>query len=147
MKKKVYIILGKSNSHKSSVMRCLTGSAVCRGNWMLQFANGDVEKVYVAISSPQERGGKGISVEEFVNDLISRNEQRLFITLQSISTSNQPNGEAYLQSLFDAGFDIQTIVCFDVNANTLNLPVNQYNTRNTPSNQTASEVRKLWGIV
>ncbi len=147
MKKKVYIILGKSNSHKSSVMRCLTGSAVYRGNWMLQFANGVLEKVYVGITSPQERGSVGISVEEFVNDLISRNEQRLFITLQSISRSNQPNGEAYLQSLFDAGFDIQTIVCFDVNANTLNLPVNQYNTRNNPSNQTASDVRKLWGIV
>jgi hypothetical protein len=114
---------------------------------MLQFTNGAVENVYVAISSPQERGTVGISVEEFLNDLISRNEEKLFITLQSISTSNQPTGEAYLQSLLDAGFDIQTIVCFDVNANTLNIPVNQYNTRNKPSNQTASEVRKLWGIV
>jgi hypothetical protein len=128
-------------------MRCLTGSAVTRGNWQMQFLNNETKTSLVSITSPQERNRNGLSVQQFLDEIINTEEQTILITLQSNSTTQQPNGEVYLQAFIDAGFDIQPIVSFDINANTLNLPVNLYNTRNTPSNQTASEVRKLWGLI
>lgn len=147
MKKKVYIILGKSNSRKSSVLRCLTGCSRKRGNWEVLFL-GDITKIcYVSVSSPQEKDGDGISVAQFIEEINRRTEETVFISLQSQSTTNQPNGSVYLHEFINAGFDIQTIVCFDRNANTLNLPVQYYNSLNVPTNQTASEVRKMWGIV
>jgi len=102
---------------------------------------------YVSISSPQERDGDGISVAQFLEEINSRVEEPVFVTLQSQSTTNQPNGEEYLEAFINSGFDIQTIVCFDRNANTLNLPVQYYNSLEFPTNQTASEVRQIWGIV
>lgn len=147
MNKKLYIILGRSNSRKSSVMRCLTGCAVKRGNWQIQFSSNQTETCYVSISSPQERDGIGVSVVQFIEEINNRAEDIIFITLQSQSTTEQPNGENYLQAFINAGFDIQTIVCFDRNANTLDLPVQYYDSLEVPTNQTASEVRKLWGIV
>lgn len=147
MKKKVYIILGKSNSRKSSVLRCLTGCPVTQGNWHMRLVSGTAEDFYVSVTSPQERNKIGIPVNEFIQEISERNENKLIIALQSRSTSQQPNGENYLQAFINAGFDIQTIVCFDRNANTLNLSVQHYNSLEVPTNQTASEVRKLWGIV
>lgn len=147
MKKKLYIIIGKSNSHKSSVTRCLSGCTVSRGNWDIQLLNGYKEKFHVFISSPQERNNIGIDVNQFVEELFATNEPNILLTLQSMSSTEQPNGEVYLQAIINNQFDIQTIACFDQNANTLNLPVNQYNTRNIPTNQTAAEVRTLWGII
>jgi hypothetical protein len=147
MKKKVYIILGKSNSRKSSVLRCLTGCAVTQGEWNMRLLSGTVEDFYISVTSPQERNKIGIPVNEFIQEISERNENKLIIALQSRSTSQQPNGENYLQAFINAGFDIQTIVCFDENANTLNLPVQHYNSLEVPTNQTASEVRNMWGIV
>lgn len=147
MIKRLYIILGRSNSHKSSVMRCLTGSAITRGNWQMQFLNNETKTSLVSITSPQERNRNGLSVQQFLDEIINAKEEIILITLQSISTTQQPNGEVYLQAFIDAGFDIQVIACFDRNANTLNLPFQLYNTTNVPSNQTASEVRKLWGLI
>jgi len=147
MKKKVYIILGKSNSRKSSVLRCLTGCSRKRGNWKVLFLSDIMKTCYVSISSPQERDGDGISVAQFLEEINSRVEEPIFVTLQSQSTTNQPNGEEYLEAFINSGFDIQTVVCFDRNANTLNLSVQYYNSLEFPTNQTASEVRKIWGII
>jgi hypothetical protein len=146
MKKKLYIILGKPNSHKSSVMRCLTGCSVTRGNWSIKLKNGQDEKFFISISSPQERGGKGLSVTEFITEMCKTQENNLVITLQSKSSTKQPDGEIYLQAFIEAGFEIQPVVCFDSNANLLNLQFQMFNTRNTPPNQTAAEVREIWGL-
>lgn len=147
MNKKLYIILGQSNSRKSSVMRCLTGCTVVRGNWQIQFLNKQTETCFVSITSPQERGGEGVFVDLFIKELLEKKEVYLFITMQSKSTTKQPDGEYYLQAFINAGFDIQKIACFDENVNTTILPIQLFNTRDIPSNQTASEVRKLWEIV
>jgi hypothetical protein len=147
MEKKVYIILGKSNSRKSSVLRCLTGCSVKQGRWQMQLLNGITSCFYVSITSPQERNTIGIPVNAFIQEISERNEDYLIIALQSRSTSQQPHGEYYIQALIDAGFDIQTLACFDENANILNLPVQYYNSLDVATNQTASQVRKLWGIV
>ena len=128
-------------------MRCLTGCPVSQGEWHMQLLNGMTEDFYVSITSPQERNRIGISVFEFIQEISEKNEDQLIIALQSRSTSQQPHGEEYIQAFINAGFDIQTIVCFDRNANTLNLPIQYYNSLEAPTNQTASEVRKLWGIV
>jgi hypothetical protein len=128
-------------------MRCLTACSRKQGNWQMRFANIQIETCYISVSSPQEREIVGVSVVQFIEEIKKLVEDTIFIPLQSNSTTQQPNGEVYLQAFFDAGFDIQPIVSFDINANTINLPVNLYNTQNTPSNQTASEVRKLWGLI
>jgi hypothetical protein len=125
----------------------LTGCAVTQGEWHMQLLNGSTEDFYVSISSPQERNRIGVPVNVFIQEISERNEHNIIITLQSRSTSQQPNGEVYLQAFIAAGFDIQVIACFDRNANTLNLPFQLYNTTNVPSNQTASEVRKLWDLI
>ena len=147
MNERLYTILGRSNSLKSSVMRCLTGCSRKRGNWQMRFANNQIETCYISVSSPQERDFVGFSVVQFIEEINNLVEDTIFITLQSNSTTQQPNGEVYLQAFIDAGFDIQVVACFDRNANTLNLPFQLYNTTNVPSNQTASEVMKLWDLI
>jgi hypothetical protein len=113
----------------------------------MRFANNQIETCYISVSSPQERDFVGFSVVQFIEEINNLVEDTIFITLQSNSTTQQPNGEVYLQAFIDAGFDIQVVACFDRNANTLNLPFQLYNTTNVPSNQTASEVMKLWDLI
>ena len=146
MKKKLFIIIGKSNSHKSSIIRCITGCPISQGNWKIKLSNNQIEDFYVAITSPQERNKIGVNPDDFINELNGKNEERILIALQSESTSKQPNGEVYLQAL-NAGFDIQKIACFDSEAELLGLTNQLFNTQNIPSNETASLVRDMWGII
>ena len=90
MNKRLYIILGQSNSHKSSVMRCLTGCSRKRGNWQMRFANNQIETCYISVSSPQERDIVGVSVVQFIEEIKNLVEDTIFITLQSNSTTQQP---------------------------------------------------------
>lgn len=146
-KKKLYIVLGKSNSHKSSVIRCLSGCRDSRGGWEIAMTK-STEKFYVSITSPQERNGVGINPKDFVTMLLNLKEEHILLALQSTSSSSQPNGDAYLDAFIKAGFDIQIVACFDSSANTLSLPIQVINdTASNPSNATASDLRKLWGLI
>ncbi len=147
MNKKLFIIIGKSNSHKSSVIRCITGCPVSQGNWKIKLSNNQIEDFYVAITSPQERNNVGLAPSDFISELKGKNEESILIALQSTSTSNQPNGEVYLQAFIDNGFDIQKIACFDSEAELLGLTNQLFNTQNIPSNETASLVRDMWEII
>jgi hypothetical protein len=144
MRKNLFIVLGRSNSHKSSVVRCLTGCAVSRGNWMIKRANGTDEAMFhVFISSPQERNNTGISVQQFIAQLEAVEEENILLTLQSTSSTEQLNGEVYLQAIEPALFHVQTIACFDPGANLAGFEAVQFNTA-CPSNETASELRRVW---
>jgi hypothetical protein len=146
-KKKLYIVLGKSNSRKSSVIRCLSGCRDSRGNWKIAMTK-STEKFYVSITSPQERNGIGINPKDFVTMLLNIKEDHILLALQSTSSSSQPNGHVYLDAFITAGFDIQIIACFDSSAHTSSLPIQVINdTASTPSNATASELRKFWGMI
>jgi hypothetical protein len=65
-------------------MRCLTGSAVTRGNWQMQFLNNETKTSLVSITSPQERNRNGLSVQQFLDEIINTEEHTVLITLQSI---------------------------------------------------------------
>jgi hypothetical protein len=147
MNKKLFIIIGKSNSHKSSVIRCVTGCPISQGNWKIKLSNNQIEDFYVAITSPQERNNVGLAPSDFISELKGKNEESILIALQSTSTSNQPNGEVYLQAFIDKGFDIQKIACFDSEAELLGLTNQLFNTQNIPSNETASLVKDMWEII
>ncbi len=146
-KKKLYIVLGKSNNRKSSVIRCLSGCRDSRGNWKIAMAKSP-ETFFVSITSPQERNGVGTNPKDFVKMLLNLKEDHILLALQSTSSSSQPNGDAYLDTFIKAGFDIQIIACFDSSANTLSLPKKIIkNTASTPSNAIASELRQLWEMI
>ena len=146
--KKVFIVMGKSNSRKSSVIRCLSGCRDSKGNWNIATRNSKKDKFFVNITSPQEKNGVGISPEEFVELLKNVKDENVLTALQSKSSSNQPNGEAYLQALINAGFDIQPLILFDDTVNTQGLNAHIIvNSPSKPCNQTAAEIRNIWIII
>ena len=146
MNKKLFIIIGKPNSHKSSVMRCLTGCRDKKNNWKLSMIGGD-EIFYIKTSSPQEQSRLGITPQQMVDFLLLLKESNIMLALQSNSVSLQPNGNIYLREFIKAGFDIQDIVSFDEHAELENLKYHFFDTNTETSNATASKVRKIWNII
>ena len=146
MNKNLFIVLGKSNSHKSSVVRCLSGCAVSRGNWKIRRSDSTDELFHVFISSPQERNTTGISVQQFIDQLNAVAEPNILLTLQSTSSTEQPNGEMYLQAIDRNVFNVHTIACFDNGANLAGFDSVYFDTT-CPSNGTASELRSVWNIL
>ena len=147
MNKKLFIVFGKANSRKSSMIRCLTGAGQQQDNWMIGTENGN-EDFLVCVTSPQDKNGTGISPAETISLFKKTNCRNIITALQSQSSSDHPNGEVYLKAFVNAGFEIQVIACLDPDANTLNLEGSLIENSNTrPDNEMASILRPLWNLI
>ncbi len=154
MNKRLYIITGAPNVRKSSVIRVLTGIRDTK-SFQIQFQEG-VRKTHIMATSPNELDSmgfdNGMSPQLLVEYLKNLNEDitAAIIPIRSVNPKfNLPVASVYILELEKAGFVIAEVAMFN-EAITLPNGVNGTlinNTHNTPSNQTASEVRKLWGII
>ena len=146
--KKVFIVVGKSNSRKSSVIRCLSGCRDSKDNWNIATQNSKEDKFFVNVTSPQEKNGVGISPKEFVELLKKAKSENVLTALQSKSSSGQPNGEEYLKALINADFDIQPLIVFDDTVNTQGLNAHMIvGSATNPCNQTAAQIKNIWPII
>jgi hypothetical protein len=147
----IYAILGDANTRKSSTTRSLTGVAR-RKCITVETAAGNLE-VFVQISSLQE---SKIMPDDFVTEMTSGGYENILVTLwisQRVTSDGvYPRGVDYLQALIAAGWTIGHIVVLgapilsDVPAGTPS-PRFVPNSRTTPVNQIAAQVRGWWGWV
>ena len=156
MNKMLYIITGAPNVRKSSVIRALTG-VFLTDTFQIQFENDTTPtQTHVMIASPNEIKStvyeQGMTIQQLFDYLNNLNENDTAVILPIRSANpkfNLPVASEYIQALHNEGFEIAEVAMFNeaiplpngVNGTLFN------NTQNTPSNQTASEVRKLWGII
>ena len=156
MNKRLYIITGAPNVRKSSVIRALTG-VFLTDTFQIQFENDTTPtQTHVMIASPNEIKStvyeQGMTIQQLFDYLNNLNENDTAVILPIRSANpkfNLPVASEYIQALHNEGFEIAEVAMFN-EAITLPNGVNGTlfnNTQNTPSNQTASEVRKLWGII
>ncbi len=151
---KIYIITGAPNSRKSSVIRALTGIRDSR-TFDIQFQN-EIVKTHVFVVSSNEivskKFPKGMDPNQLVNYIknLGNDVGAVILPLRSIQPAlNLPIASEYIQILQDNGFDIAPVAMFN---DEISLPKGVVgetfdSTETTPSNLTASKLRKLWGIL
>lgn len=137
----IYVIMGDSNSRKSSTIRALTGVARKR-SYDISTTNGIIE-TYISISSLQE---SKTSPKAFLKEVNSMGCKNVLVSLWIRNGKSLPKGRKYLDKFTKSGWNIKPIA---VLGSTLpNLPqrysVKSIKSKKRPSNEIASEVRKMW---
>jgi len=145
----LYVILGDANTRKSSTVRALTGVAR-RRSVTVGTTVGDID-VFVQVSSLQE---SEIMPADFISEMTSAGHQNIVVTLwvssRVTSTGTYPQGIVYLQEFIAAGWTLAQIVV--LGASTFSgappaTPAPHFipNSRTTPVNRIAAQVRSWWG--
>lgn len=150
----IYIITGAPDTRKSSVIRALTGIRDTK-TFRVQFEGGSIQ-THIMATSPNELDSMGYTngmtpqqLIDYINNL-NKNETAVILPIRSVRPKfNLPVASEYLQALASAGFEIAEVAMFN---DAFTVPNGVQGTvlmsnQNIPSNLTASEVRKLWGIV
>ena len=146
-----YVILGNANTRKSSTVRALTGVAQRKSITVATNA-GNLE-IFVQISSLQE---SEIQPANFIAEMNSGGHENILVPLwvseRVTSSDTYPRGIDYLQAFIDDGWTIAHVVV--LGASTLpgapiGTPSPNFlpNSRTTPVNSIAAQVRGWWGWV
>ena len=146
----VYVILGDSNTRKSSTMRALTGVRRQSDSWEIANGAGGVDIFYIRTMSLQEAGITPQVFVETINRLVISN---VFISLR-INPSTKafriyPAGADYLHAFKRANWNVKPLFVLDRLALPSGLPtVIQArlisNSHARPANIIASIIRGLW---
>jgi hypothetical protein len=150
---KIYAITGAPNTRKSSVIRALTGVRNTT-TFQIQFSIRVISSHVMVTSCNEINYGEfpnGISPEqliELINNLPTSVEA-VIIALRSSRPVNGILADVYIERLQQAGFQIMPVIMFN---DPIPLPqgiqgISLDSNNRIPSNQTASEIRKIWGIV
>jgi len=148
----LYIITGLPNTRKSASIRALTGIRIS-SEYDILFKSG-VKKVWVQMTAPNEIETKeypnGMTPKQLISLLKKKKIDAAIIPLRTANMiQNLPDANEYINQLRLASFRICSVVMFNEHSN---IPSGTNNhlipdTRVNPSNQTASILRKLWGII
>ena len=153
----LHIIIGDSNTRKSSLLRCLTGVGNGNAKKKLDVAisNGTVISVHCTLSALQENY-KPLTPVEFIHAI---NAQRptptdIAFTLRVNARGIYPNANTYLQAYQQvAGWRIVNIALLGTSARGLQgLPptaniVRVPSSKTRPTNESAQSVRQAWGWI
>lgn len=154
----LHIIVGGPNTRKSSMLRSLTGVSGGRNanqNMAVALLNGQVITVFCTTSALQESLNPMLP-NAFINYVNQMNPipTNVAITLRANQRGAYPGFFNYLQAFQQANWPIVNIALLGAAANATNpLPVavngvaQVPNSQNSPTNQTAAQVRTVWGWV
>lgn len=150
----IYIIIGNENTRKSSTIRALSG---VRDEHLFDVKTISATlKVYIKTTSLQEAKIKTIDAVEYLKRKISKDKDcdTALICLWH-DEENSPHKNIvpelccnYLNEFHKANFIIQKIIVFNKKLDCSISLVNGYSIIDTigkPSNEIASEIRKIWG--
>jgi len=146
----VYVILGDSNTRKSSTMRALTGVRQESDSWEMATGAKGVDIFYIRTMSLQEAG---ITPQVFVKTINQLVVSNIFISLR-IKPSKRafkiyPAGVDYLDAFKRAKWNIKPLFVLGDPALPPGLPTGIRahlisNSRALPANEIASRIRGLW---
>jgi hypothetical protein len=149
----LHIIIGDANTRKSSLLRCLTGVGSGNSNRYIEVseASGKVITVYCMLSALQENYKPQCPAEfiDYVKALNPRPSDIAF-TLHVSSRGVYPAFSAYFQAFTQAGWSIASIALLGSSACAQqgNISATRVcavaNSTQQPTNQTATQVRKVW---
>lgn len=144
MSPNVYILIGDSNTKKSSTVRALTG-AYKKGKWQIETRNGMAD-FYIQISALQE---SQISPKEFIRTIRSSGRRNLLLTLRIQRFRSQPDALGYMKQFKDAGWRIRDIIVLGAKRTELpfSLPFNCdciVKSRKMTANSIANDIRHRW---
>lgn len=151
MSKKLHIVIGNTNSKKSSLIRNLTGVGQTPRLWDVAFSVIGSQKVYILGSSLQE-SYKPISPMEFI-DLVNSTECEHFLfPLWIKARGAYPCAAQYLNDFRAAGFDIHNLAILGACTATAgfsgsNATVNIAAPALQTTNEIAANVRSAWGWI
>jgi hypothetical protein len=146
-----YVILGNANTRKSSTARALTGVAR-RKSVTVATNTGNIE-IFVQISSLQE---SEIQPSDFVAEMNSGGYENVLVTLwvseRVTSSDTYPQGVDYLQVFIDDGWSIAYVVVLAASTfhgSPTGTPSPHFipDSRTTPVNSIAAQIRDWWGWV
>jgi hypothetical protein len=150
---KIYAITGAPNTRKSSVIRALTGVRNT-ATFDVQFVSG-ITKTHVMVTSCNEinygQFPNGITPEQLIAIInnLPASVKAVIIALRSSKPVNGILADVYIETLHQAGFQIMPVIMFN---DPIVLPqgvqgISMSSNNRIPSNLTAAEIRKIWGIV
>ena len=152
---RLHLVIGDSNTRKSSLVRCLSGVFGGRSanqHMQIQQATGTVITVYCATSALQENL-RPLSPSDFitlVNSMVPVPTD-ILITLRVNSRSTYPNAAQYVAAFLNAGWVVASVALLGASAQALArvAPAARIaaipNSTTQPTNLTASIVRPVWG--
>ncbi|EOV9410012.1 hypothetical protein ACN5W3_004467 [Vibrio parahaemolyticus] len=152
--KKLHIVIGDSDTRKSSLIRALTGAGQGQSRKDLDVVktNGAVSTIHVMQSALQENYKPQLPQEyiDFVNQH-STDEFLFSLRVTKVFANGiiYPDAVDYIRQFKQAGLSISSVALLGPSANSLNLSqcgniVQQPQSHTTPTNQTASQVRQGW---
>lgn len=150
----LHIIIGESNTRKSSLVRCLTG--VGGGNAQkrldIELMSGNRINVYCILSALQENY-KPKTPQEFIDyiNALDPIPSDVIFTLRVNSAGIYPNASSYISAFTAVHWNISSIALLGSAAcaisglpSTANIE-SVLSSPTQPTNETASFVRKKWG--
>lgn len=149
----LHIIIGDSNTRKSSLLRCLTGLGGGNSKRFLQVmeASGNVITVYCMVAALQE-DYKPMSPEDFIahiNSLTPRPNDIAF-TLRVSAQGAFPSFGAYFQAFSQVGWPVMSVALLGQSACAQQSSIqcrkiwSAPKSPSQPTNQTAADVRNAW---
>lgn len=143
---RIYVLVGDSNTRKSSVTRALTGAPGTNSSHRLldvQFAYGR-ELAHVRTGALQE---SEIDVIAAVAELKSSNASVAIFPLRDIGINGCEDAEKYIATFQQQGWTVNVaIMQAHVRGQSTMSPVVLGNAKSDPTNKTAASLRAAWNI-
>ncbi len=153
--KSIWLLVGNTETRKSSIVRCLLGVDNPATEVEVQSITGMVLHMRAFISAVQEK--KAVSPEELLRDLNDshwkgqfKSMRNALVPLRYDPDSGQPAAECYVQALLNDGWTIKGIASLGEKARdwlkNSGLPyIEVPNSTSVPSNVVAAQVRAAFG--
>ncbi|MBY7832885.1 hypothetical protein KW463_08540 [Vibrio fluvialis] len=155
--KKLHIVIGDSNTRKSSLIRALTGAGQgqSRKDLEVEKSNGSIAIINVMQSALQENYKPQLP-QEYINFVKQYHTDEFLFSLRVTKVIangvTYPDAVDYINQFKKAGFLIASVALLGRSANQLTLAqcgnvALQPHSQNVPTNKNASKVRQSWGWV
>jgi hypothetical protein len=151
--KYLHIIIGESNTRKSSLIRCLTGAGQGFSRKNLEISLGSRKQITAhVIQSALQENYKPKMPKEFVNYVNSINQEHFVFALRVKARGKHPDFSTYIAEFINSGFTISNVALLGtatagVSIGTTSSVISVSTSASQPTNLTASTVRKAWAWV
>ena len=143
---RVYAVIGRANTRKTSTIRALTGAGSTQERWSLRYMEHGPADTYVHSRGLQE-GDVYDSPHEFIERVSEVPVEHVIVALRERAVE-RPSAVAYLEAFQGAGWNIAGYVMLgsDTLLPGFDLGITIDQSRNTPSNEIAGRLREEWRI-
>lgn len=145
--KRVYIVVGKAESRKSSTIRALTGIGDNPKVIQIKTSCNETIDVFVRHSSLQE---KDLTPTDFIKqvEILKNNPDNILVALLP-KKLRFPNADEYISYFRDVGWQIASIAClYKTEKKTFSImnfeSIEIFNSIHTPANEIAHRIRREW---